>query len=204
MIKNIVFDFGGVLIQYDYAANLPKYGVSNEDTDFFLHNIITQENNDLVDLADFPWSHYISQWKREWPDYAGVIDIYDRHYTDFYTNEMDGIVGLMRELKTMDFRLLGLSNWGPRVHEIMAKLPRPFSLLDGYMISYQVHLLKPHREIFDLFCQKFDVRPEESLFIDDRPDNIQGAIAAGWHSVEFRDAEQLRKELKLIYNIPVA
>lgn len=200
MIKNIVFDFGGVLIEYSYAANMGKYGVPQEEIDFFLTHILTQENNDLEDLAEQPWSYYIDLWKHQWPDHAAVIDIFDRHYVDFYTGESEGIVELMQELKSRGYRLLGLSNWGPRVHEIMAKLPRPFSLLEGWVISYQVHQLKPHLEIFQTFCRKFGVRPEECLFIDDRADNILGAQSAGWQGVVFQNTEQLRCALPMFLN----
>lgn len=196
MIKNIVFDFGGVLIKYSYADNLQQYGFSEEEIQFFLTKILTQENNDLVDLAERPWGEYIDLWKRQWPEHTRVIDAFDRHYTDFYTSEMEGMVDLMRELKAKGYRLLGLSNWGPRVHEIMDKISRPFTLLEGSVISYQVHQLKPHPEIFDTFCHKFSVRPEECLFIDDRADNIQAARQCGWHGVVFKGAEQLRIALR--------
>lgn len=204
MIKNIVFDFGGVLLEYNLERTFARHGVGQEQAHTFITEVLTLKNNNQIDLGLQPVDYFMSLWRQQWPQLKQAFDVYEEYYTDFYANEMEGMVSLMHQLIGQGYKLYGLSNWESRVERVIRRVPGPFSLMQGYMISYQVHLLKPHREIFDLFCQKFDVRPEESLFIDDRPDNIQGAIAAGWHSVEFRDAEQLRKELKLIYNIPVA
>lgn len=204
MIKNIVFDFGGVLLEYNLERTFARHGVGEEQAHAFITEVLSLKNNNQIDLGLQPVDHFMSLWRQQWPQLKEAFDVYEEYYTDFYANEMEGMVSLMHQLIGLGYKLYGLSNWESRVERVIRLVPEPFSLMQGYMISYQVHLLKPHREIFDLFCQKFAVRPEECLFIDDRADNIQGANTAGWQGVEFHDAEQLRKDLELIYNIPVA
>lgn len=80
----------------------------------------------------------------------------------------------------------------------MDKFPEIFSLLDGYLVSHQVHLLKPHKEIYEAFCKKFDVMSEDCVFIYDRADNIEGAKSIGMHGIVFKNTDQLKANLKTI------
>ena len=82
----------------------------------------------------------------------------------------------------------------------MEKFPEIFSLLDGCLISHQVHMLKPHKEIYDAFCRKFNVSPEDCVFIDDKAVNIEGARAAGMNGIVFTDADKLKAELSAYLN----
>lgn len=201
MIKNIVFDFGGVLVQYDFKAYFTSILGSKENGEWFMANILNDENNDLLDKGDRPFDDYIAEWKQRWPDYAVALDAFDKKNADIFTNEIPGMVELMTELKGKGYRLLGLSNWHTKVWGIMKKFPRIFGLLDGYLISHQVHLLKPHKEIYEAFCKKFDVRPEECVFIDDKQKNVDGAEAVGMYGILFKNAEQLRADLDELFNI---
>lgn len=195
MIRNIVFDFGGVLVQYDFTAYFAKVLGSREKGEWFMHNILTDENNNLLDKGDKPFSYYMAEWKKRWPDYTTAIDAFDKHYTDIFTGEVPGMYKLMAELKGKGYRLLGLSNWSTKVFDIMGKFPRIFNILDGYLVSHKVHLLKPHREIYEAFCAQFGVKPEECVFIDDKSENIAGAKSVGMNGIVFKDVEQLRAEL---------
>lgn len=195
MTKNIVFDFGGVLVQYDFHKYFSNILGSSEKGEWFMHNILTDENNDLLDKGDKPFDYYMSEWKKRWPDYTVAIEAFDKHYTDIFTGEVPGMYDLMAELKSKGYRLLGLSNWSTKVFDIMDKFPRIFNILDGYLVSHKVHMLKPHKEIYETFCKKFEVKPEECVFIDDKAVNIEGAKSIGMNGTVFKDTEQLRADL---------
>lgn len=200
MIKNIVFDFGGVLVQYDFKAYFTNILGSKEKGEWFMQNILNDDNNDLLDKGDRPFDEYIAEWKQRWPDYAVALDAFDKNNADIFTNEIPGMVALMTGLKEKGYRLLGLSNWHTKVWGIMKKFPRIFGLLDGYLISHQVHLLKPHREIFEAFCKKFEVKSDECVFIDDKQKNIDGAKAVGMQAILFKGAKQLKADLGKLLN----
>ena len=196
MIKNIVFDYGGVLVEYDFHGFFARTLGSEEQADRFMAQVLTEENNGRLDKADKSFDEYIADWKRQWPQFIQAIDLLDKRYTDIFTAEMPGIATLMVELKAKGYRLLGLSNWSTKVFDVMRKFPKPFALLDGSLISHQVHLLKPDVAIYEAFCEKFGVKADECLFIDDKTENIEGARRAGWHGVVFTTTERLRQELK--------
>lgn len=198
MIKNIVFDFGGVLVEYNFLDYFSKILGSREKGLWFMHNILTDENNDKLDKSDKPFAEYMREWKQKWPDYTVALDAFDKHYTDIFTGEVPGMKDLMKALKSKGYRLLGLSNWSTKVLDVMDKFPEIFSLLDGYLVSYKVHLLKPHKEIYEAFCNKFNVKPEDCVFIDDKAANIEGAKSVGMTGIVFKDTEQLKAELNRI------
>lgn len=198
MIKNIVLDFGGVLVKYDFLAYFAKVLDSREKGMWFMHNILTDENNDKLDKADKPFDKYMKEWKQNWPDYTVAIDAFDKHYTDIFTGEVPGMKDLMKNLKSKGYRLLGLSNWSTKVFDVMDKFPEIFSLLDGYLVSHQVHLLKPHKEIYEAFCKKFNVQPEDCVFIDDKAVNIEGAKSIGMNGIVFKNTDLLKADLKTI------
>ena len=94
-------------------------------------------------------------------------------------------------------RLLGLTNWGASVYEIMDAYPEMFSSLDGRMISSEEHLIKPDVRIYERLIEKFSLAPEECLFVDDKAVNIGGAEKAGLNGYQYTTAEELRNFLGL-------
>lgn len=197
MIKNIVFDYGGVLVQYDFQGFFARELGSEEQAKQFMGQVLTEKNNGLLDKADKSFDEYMVEWKLQWPQFIQAIDLLDKHYTGIFTAEVPGITELMEQLKSKGYRLLGLSNWSTKVFDIMRKFPKPFAQLQGSLISHQVHLLKPDEAIYEAFCKKFGVKPSECLFIDDKAENIEGAQRSGWQGVVFTTTEQLRHDLKL-------
>lgn len=192
MIKNIVFDFGGVLVQHDFIAYFSDYFHSEEKARLFFSQALPHSFSDEVDRALHPFQYYLERQQRQWPEYADALYRFDKHFADLFTGETEGMYEWMCQLKAEGYRLLGLSNWSAKVHEVIDRFHRVFSPLEDSLISYTCHYLKPEREIYELFLSKFGVRPEECVFIDDRPDNIEGARKVGMHGVVFHDMDQLK------------
>lgn len=198
MVRNIVFDFGGVLVEYDFPAYFARVLGSRERAGWFMSHVLTDENNNKLDKGEKPFGEYMAEWKRRWPEAAGAIEAFDRHYADIFTGEQPGMRELMRELRAKGYRLLGLSNWSAKVFDVMDKFPGIFALLDGYLLSHEVRLLKPQREIYEAFCDKFGVKPESCVFIDDKAANVEGAERAGMKGVVFEGAGRLRSDLEAL------
>lgn len=196
MIKNIVFDFGNVLVKHDFIGYFAEYFHSEEKARNFFKQAIPQELNNEIDRELHPFRYHIERQQQLWPEYKDALDLFDIHYADFFTGEMPGMRELMAELKGEGYRLLGLSNWSSKVNDVMARFPDIFSLLEGSLISYTVHQLKPEREIYETFLRKFGVEASECVFIDDRPANIEGCRKVGMHGIVFSNTEQLRNDLR--------
>lgn len=196
MIKNIVFDFGNVLVLHDFISYFAEFFHSEEKARWFFKHPIPPGFSDEVDRELHPFRYYIERQQQLWPEYKDALDLFDTHFADFFTGEVPGMRELMTELKGEDYRLLGLSNWSSKVNDVMARFPDIFSLLEGSLISYTVHQLKPEREIYETFLRKFGVEASECVFIDDRPANIEGCRKVGMHGIVFSNTEQLRNDLR--------
>ena len=195
MIKNIVFDFGGVLVQYDFHAFFTSVLGDESKAKWFLGNVFPAEVNNEMDRGIHEPQYYIDWQKRLWPEYRNALDALNQRYIEIFTQESEGLREVMVELKEKGYRLLGLSNWSSKVYEVMDKFSI-FEQLEDSLISKDVHMLKPHADIYQCFLDKFDVLPEECVFIDDKPENIEGARAAGFYGIVFKDTPSMLHELR--------
>lgn len=201
MIKNIVFDFGGVLVQYDFEGFFAKILGSREQGEWFMENVLPHRINNDMDLEFHNFRYYIEQQQRLWPDYAEALDIFDKHYIDVFTRETEGIRDILLTLKARGYRILGLSNWSSRVYEVINKFDI-FNLIEDSLISKDVHQLKPNKDIYESFLNKFHVKADECVFIDDKPENIEGCKVVGMNGIVFKNSKQLQQELdKLLQSV---
>lgn len=195
MIKNIVYDFGGVLVQYDFMKFFSTLLGSDAKAKYFLHNVFTEQINAEMDRGVYPPQHFFEQQKRLWPEYHDALNAFDKRYADIFTHETEGMRQSMIELKERGYRLLGLSNWSERVYDVMNKFDI-FDILEDHLISKDVHLLKPDAAIYHSFLNKFALKAEECVFIDDKPENIKGACHMGMYGIVFSNTRQLMHELE--------
>jgi HAD superfamily hydrolase (TIGR01509 family) len=184
MIKNIVFDYGGVLIQYDFPGYFAKLLGSREKGEWFMAHVLPDEVNKEMDRELHPFSYYIKRQQQRWPEYADILDFYEQHYTDPYTEETPGIRQLMTDLMRQGYHLFGLSNWSSMLALVKKKFSI-FGLITDELVSKDVHLLKPEPAIYEAFLQKFRLAPASCLFIDDKQENIDGCQSVGMHGICF-------------------
>lgn len=97
---------------------------------------------------------------------------------------MPGMEALVRALKAAGYGIYLLSNTATTFYGYRDKIPA-IEVFDGEFISADCHLLKPHKDIYDAFTEKFGLAPETCFFIDDKTENIAGAKAAGWDGFAF-------------------
>ncbi|MGI6242372.1 MAG: HAD-IA family hydrolase [Prevotella sp.] len=195
MIKNIVYDFGGVLVQYDFMGFFTQLLGSREKAQWFLKRVFSSEVNAEMDRGVHEPAYYFEQQKHLWPEYSEALDAFDKQYADIFTHESEGIRATMLDLKKRGYRLLGLSNWSARVYDVMEKFDI-FEILEDHLISKDVYQLKPEAEIYHSFLNKFKVQADECVFIDDKPENIEGARAVGMYGIVFSNTPQLMHELE--------
>lgn len=192
--KVIVFDLGGVLVDFHPEKGLRKLGFSEEVIRIFLNKIF----NGLWEACDrYPYSdpEIRALFKRAVPGYEKEVDMLWDNLTVVtgvrpYTEEW------LQALKQQGYKLYVLSNYGKNSFEINSKIYGFLRHFDGGVISYEVELMKPEAEIYDRLAQKYGFEPEEAVFIDDRQVNVDGAIARGYHGILFENYEQAKKELQ--------
>lgn len=184
MIENIVFDYGGVLVQYDFVAFFGKLLGSREQGRWFMDHVLPEEVGAAMDRELHPFDYYIRQQQERWPEYADTLSYFASHYTDVFTVETPGIRELILVLKERGFHVYGLSNWSSKLLEVKAKFSI-FGLITDELVSKDVHLLKPDPAIYQAFLGKFHLKADTCLFLDDKAENIKGCQSVGMQGIRF-------------------
>ena len=195
MIKNLIFDFGQVLITYDYPSFLRSVFGDGSDFAAFEELVCGEPFIRRCDLGSEPFSDIVREAQRDYPHWRDQLQVYHDRQLDAIDSEMPGMHELLIRLKDKGYCLYGLSNWSDTIYPVMDKFGI-FGLLDDRVISCEEQLIKPDRAIYNRLCDKFALAAEDCLFTDDRPANIIGAQDAGMQAVLFTTTEQYEADLR--------
>ena len=199
---NIVFDFGNVLVRWEPERMFSDLFEGDEARWwYFWRHVCGQEWRNRIDAGE-DIRTCIARQQELYPEYAEAIGRYDTRWRESLTGEMPGMRALVGELLDRgEHRVYGLTNWSM---ETFPKARRRFpvlQLIDRYVVSGDVRMVKPDPRIFRLLMDRYGLRPEETLFVDDNEVNVDAARRLGMHGIHFTSAENLRTELRTQYNI---
>lgn len=202
MIKNLIFDFGKVLVNHDLHAVLERYFKGDKETEKQFCAILAEPGFvEACDLGFVPFDELIRKAQLNNPQFADAFRFFQENYLDEVTGEIEGMREVLSRFKSKGLKLYGLSNWSNVVYEVMRKY-EIFTLLDGQVISCEEHIVKPEKEIYLCLCERYGLEPSECLFTDDRIENVEGAKAIGMEAVLFTTAANYTKDLQ--FYMPVA
>ena len=200
-IKNIVFDFGGVLIDWNPRyLYYPYFGGDEEQAEWFLKNICTYAWNIQMDGGK-PFAEGVAELTAQYPEWAEAIGIYHTRWGEMIGGEVEGTAELVRRLKAAGYGVFGLTNWSMETYPMIRDRYEVFSLFDGIVVSGEEYLLKPDKAIYNCLLERYGLQSEESIFLDDNADNVAGAEAVGMKALSFESALQAEQELKECYGI---
>ena len=195
MIKNIVFDMGGVLIRWDTAAMLDQLDLPAEDREILNRELFrtvewVQQDRGVMTEEQLRRAVFARLPQRLWAPAEKLIGWY--HEFIFLT---PGMGELVRELKKNGYHIYLLSNANLALRSYFHRIPGS-ECFDKLMVSAEEKLLKPAHEIYERLYEKFDLNPAECFFIDDMPANVEGAIRTGMNGAVFHgDISRLRRDL---------
>jgi len=193
---DIIFDFGGVLIdwnpRYLYRKFFERDAASMER---FLTEIGFTEWNLQQDTGR-PFAEGVADLCERFPAYAGLIRAYDRRWEESIGGLIQPTVAILRRLKQAGFRLHGLSNWSVEKYELVRPKYEFFGWFDTILVSGEVKLIKPDARIYTVLLERIGRKPEECLFIDDSLVNIATADQLGFKTIHFQSPERLEEELR--------
>ena len=195
MIKNIVFDFGKVLICYDYPAFLNTIFDDDDERLRFEEIFCGEEFVRRCDLGEESFISLIRESQEKYPQWKDQLQEFHDRQLEAMTVEMPGMRDLLTRLKAEGYRLYGLTNWSNAVYDVIKKFDI-LNMMDDRLISSEERLVKPDVAIYNRLCEKFGLVKEECLFTDDRQANIDGAKTAGLHAVLFTDTRRFEQDLK--------
>ena len=135
MIKNLIFDFGKVLVDYDFRPVLDRYFKDNKvEEDRFCDLFTSAEFIDACDRELIPFEELIKETQDKHPHFRDALQFFYDNYVEYVSGEVAGMSELLKKLKASGFNLYGLSNWCSAVYEVMRKY-EIFDLLDGRVVS---------------------------------------------------------------------
>ena len=194
MKKAIVFDFGGVLIDWSPYHLYRKLLPSDDAVREFLEEIKFGEFNKKLD-AGYPFSKMRMELLEKYPRQQELVGAFFDRWMECTGDALQPTVEIMREVKRAGYPVYGLSNWSnetfPRLMHRYPFLPE----LDDYLLSGIAGVAKPDEEIFHIFLQRVGRKAEECVFIDDAQVNIDVATRLGFTGLLFTTAPQLRADL---------
>lgn len=200
-IKNIVFDFGGVLIDWNPRyLYYPYFNGDKEQAEWFLKNICNFAWNIQMDGGK-PFAEGVAELTALYPEWAEAIEVYHTRWIEMISGEVAGTADLVRRLKEAGYRVYGLTNWSMETYPLIRDNYDVFNLFEGIVVSGEEHLLKPQKEIYHCLLSRYGLQADESLFLDDNADNVAGAEAVGMKTIRFESAVQAEQELKERFGI---
>lgn len=199
-MKNIVFDFGGVLVDWNPHHLYDKYFGSREKAEWFLNNICLYSWNLQMDGGK-PFAEGVAELQAEHPEWSEAIAIYHTRWIEMMNGEIEGMASVIRRLKMAGYGVYGLTNWSAETFPMIRDTYPVFQEFDGIVVSGEEHLLKPDAAIYKCLLERYDLQAEESLFVDDNADNVAGARNVGMKAIQFTSAEELERELKDVFGL---
>ena len=193
-MKDIVFDFGGVLIDWNPRYLYRKIFQTEKEVEWFLDNVCTSQWNTQQD-AGRSFEEGISLLENKFPEYAFAIRFYYTRWEEMLGGEIAATVQILHELKKRGYRLYGLTNWSAELFPIAQKRFGFLKEFDGIVVSGQEKLVKPDPQIYARLLERYNLRAPNCLFIDDNQANISKAADLGFETVLFTSPDDLRRIL---------
>ena len=202
-IKNIVFDFNGVISKADKikilnklnlqdVCNLVCFGFSYLTKSGFRNSLVQAYKG--VMMGNMPCENIYSLFEQEFPNKSVTVEKIVNNFVASMRTQ-DGLIKLIDYLRQNGLKVYILSNSIPKT-EKMINSEAISAHFDGVYCSNEHGLIKPNKDIYEDACKKWGILPEESIFIDDKKENVKGALNAG-----FKEAYHLTREEDIINQI---
>jgi len=196
-ISALVFDFGGVLIDWNPRYVFRKIFKEAHEMEWFLENVCSNSWNLALDKG-YPFAAGVKDLQEQYPDFHDHIASYHLHWADMLGGEMPESVRILQEIQAANYKVYGLTNWS---HETFPEALRRYSFLgtlDGIVVSGQEKLVKPDPALFRLLIDRYQLHPPTTVFIDDNMLNVTAAEGLGFISLHFTTADKLRQDLQAL------
>ncbi len=193
-IRSIIFDFGGVLLDWNPNNLYNRFFHDQGEIDRFLSEINFPDWNLQQDKGR-PFSEGVTELSLKFPHYSHLIRAYHEYWEESIVGPINGSVDILRRLKKARYSIYGLSNWSAETFPIAFDKYDFFRLFDGIVISGEVKVAKPDPAIFELMLKMINRPAIECLFIDDSEFNISIAQRLGFAAIHFKSPDQLELEL---------
>ncbi|MFO7896375.1 MAG: HAD family phosphatase [Candidatus Cloacimonadales bacterium] len=192
MIKNIIFDLGKVLVDYDFSRFFHQYGIEEIDRKFVeMAPIYELFNRGKISKQEF------LQRLKSFLQTSQALSQIEANWADLFT--LNHKMCALAKLLAPDYQIFIFSNTDEiHFNYIYQKFPQLHIFADNLLLSYQLGAIKPQPAAYHKALQKFALRPEESLFIDDRIENVNSAKVLGMAAIHHLNFSTTRLALSKV------
>ena len=196
--RAIIFDFGGVLFEWDPRYLYRKLFNGNHETmERFLADIDFYDWNLQQDKGR-PFAETVEVLSRQFPHYADLIRAYDQRWEESIIGPIQPVVDIAWSLRQAGNRLYALSNWSAEKFRFFRPRHEFFEWFDDILVSGEVKCIKPDPRIYTLFLERIGRSAETCVFIDDSEHNIVAARQLGFITIRYESPEQLTSALNAL------
>ena len=195
-ITTIIFDLGGVLIDWNPAYVFDTLIPDETKREHFFQNICTHEWNEEQDAGrTIKEANEVLIAKH--PEWKEHIEAYYGRWEEMLGGPIEETVDIFRQLKASGhYKFYALTNWSAELFPIALKRYDFLHWFDGRLVSGEEKMRKPFPEFFQLLLDRFDIKKEEALFIDDNLRNAEAGTEFGLDTIRFTSAAELKKALE--------
>lgn len=193
--KAIIWDLGNVLVDWN-----PKYVFDRLIEDearraHFFENICTMDWNEAQD-AGYPIAQATQDLVDKHPEWREYIEAYYGRWEEMLGGPIEGTVKIFRRLRAQGtHKFYALTNWSHELFPTALRLYDFLHLFDGRVVSGEEKMRKPDPRFYNVLLQRYDLKPEDALFIDDNVRNVRAAEELGIRSIIFTSPQQLEGAL---------
>ena len=202
VIRGVIFDLGGVLVDWDPMHLYRKVFADEAQAAEFLANICTPDWNEEQD-AGRALDEATAERVTLFPESEAEIRAFYGRWIEMIGGLVPGTGDVMRELKAAGLRLFALSNWNSETFARVRGTFPEFDLFEDIVVSGDHRCIKPEERFYRIALERIDLPPQSMVFVDDNPRNLRGAEAVGLRALLFTDAGNLRRDLRAL-GVPVA
>jgi 2-haloacid dehalogenase len=194
-IETVIFDLGGVLIDWDPRYLYRKIFKTEEEINWFLNNICTSEWNDQQD-AGRSFEEAVRELAKKHPEWESAITAWYGRWQETIKGPVHETVDILRSIKQSDkYRLYALTNWSAETFPWALDNFEFLHWFEGIVVSGVEKTRKPFPEFYHILFNRYQIDPVKAIFIDDNLKNIEAAKTLGLNTIHFQNPTQVKHEL---------
>ena len=189
-----LFDLGGVFFDWDPNHFFKDIFDKVDERKYFLNEVCSDEWNSKQD-AGRNMQEAESELIQKFPKYEREIKMYSKNHRKMIRDTFELSIQVLKKLKKQNYECFVLSNWSAETFVGMTDDYPFLNLFDGMIISGEEKLIKPDKAIYELAINRFQLIPQETIFIDDKLENIQAAKKLKMHTIHLENPEKIEIEI---------
>lgn len=200
MIKNVIFDVGGVILDYHRETYLSPFGFDSETEKFVFKNVLFTPNWSRLLKGEISTQEFIDDAIHQHPDFESVVkSFFDMETLKKMLPVLNKTVDFVKELKNEGYKLFIISDIEIKtIDYLLSEIPEISTLFDDMIFSSQVHMVKKDGLVFDYALKRFNIDAKETLFVDDADRNLEQAQKYGINTFKFTSPETDISQIKTI------